>query len=33
VIWFSGWAVLPLVVDVALLWLVFGRAITVASLR
>lgn len=33
VIWFSGWAIPPLIVDVALLWLVFGRDITVASLR
>jgi hypothetical protein len=33
VIWFSGWAVLPLLVDVALLWLVFGQHITVSSLR
>lgn len=33
VIWFSGWAVLPLVVDVALLWAVFGPHISVDSLR
>jgi hypothetical protein len=33
VIWFSGWAVLPLLVDVALLWAVFGRHVTVDSLR
>ena len=33
VIWFSGWAVLPLLVDVALLWAVFGQHITVSSLR
>jgi hypothetical protein len=33
VIWFSGWAVLPLLVDVALLWAVFGRHVTVGSLR
>jgi|SRR3990170_3913465 len=33
VIWFSGWAVLPILVDIALLWAVFGQHITVASLR
>jgi hypothetical protein len=33
VIWLSGWAVLPLLVDVALLWFVFGQHITVDSLR
>jgi hypothetical protein len=33
VIWFSGWAILPLLVDVALLWAVFGRRVTVESLR
>ena len=33
VIWFSGWAVLPLLVDIALLWSVFGQHITVGSLR
>jgi hypothetical protein len=33
VIWFSGWSVLPLLVDVALLWAVFGQHITVGSLR
>jgi len=33
VIWFSGWAVLPIAVDIALLWLVFGQHITVSSLR
>ena len=33
VIWFSVWAVLPIVVDIALLWLVFGQHITVRSLR
>ena len=33
VIWFSGWAVLPLLVDVALLWAVFGQQITVGTLR
>ncbi len=33
VIWFSGWAVLPLLVDVALLWAVFGWSAAVVSLR
>jgi len=33
VIWFSGWGVLPLIVDVALLWAVFSQHITVSSLR
>ena len=33
VVWFSGWAVLPLLVDVALLWAVFGQHVTVGSLR
>lgn len=33
VIWFSGWAVLPLLVDAALLWLVLGMNVTVTSLR
>ena len=33
VIWFSGWAVLPLLVDVALLWAVFGQHVTIGSLR
>ena len=33
VIWFSGWAVLPLLVDVGLLWAVFGSHVTVDSLR
>ena len=33
VIWLSGWAILPLLVDVALLWAVFGSHITVGSLR
>ena len=33
VIWLSGWAVLPLVEDVALLWAVFGQHISVGSLR
>lgn len=33
VIWFSSWAVLPLLVDVALLWAVFGQHLTVGRLR
>jgi len=33
VIWLSGWAVFPLLVDVALLWAVFGQHVTVRSLR
>ena len=33
VIWLSGWAVLPLLVDIALLWFVFGQHVTVDSLR
>jgi hypothetical protein len=33
IIWFSAWAILPLLVDAALLWAVFGRQITVANLR
>lgn len=33
VIWFTGWAILPLLVDAIVLWLVFGRGVTVNSLR
>ncbi len=33
VVWFSGWAVLPLLVDVALIWAVFGQHLTVGRLR
>jgi hypothetical protein len=33
VIWFSGWAVLPLLLDAVLLWAVFGSHVTVGSLR
>jgi hypothetical protein len=33
VIWLSGWAVLPLFVDMALLWAVFGQHLTVGRLR
>ena len=32
-IWFSGWAILPILVDGALLWAVFGRRVTVGNLR
>lgn len=33
VIWLSVWAFLPLLVDAALLWVVFVRHVTVSSLR
>ncbi|MEQ8673570.1 MAG: hypothetical protein RLP44_05665 [Aggregatilineales bacterium] len=33
IIWFSGWAIFPLLVDIVLLWAVLGRHITVISLR
>jgi len=33
VIWISGWAVLPLLVDALLLWAVFGWHVTVSTLR
>ena len=33
VIWISGWAVLPLAVDVALLWAVFGAVRASAARR
>ena len=33
VIWFSGWAIFPLIVDIALLWLILGQHATVRSLR
>lgn len=33
IIWFSGWAVPPLLVDAVLLWAVLGQHLTVASLR
>ena len=33
VIWLSGWAVLPLVIDAALLWAVLGMHVAVGSLR
>jgi hypothetical protein len=31
-LWFSGWAIFPLLVDVALLWAVFGQHVTVSGL-
>jgi hypothetical protein len=33
IIWLSVWAVFPLLVDVALLWAIFGWRVTVSSLR
>ncbi len=33
IVWVSPWAVLPLLVDAALLWAVFGMRITVPGLR
>ncbi len=33
VVWFSGWAVFPLLVDIGLLWAVFGQRVSVVSLR
>lgn len=33
IVWFSGWAIFPLLVDIALLWAVFGQQATVRSLR
>lgn len=33
VIWISGWAIFPLLVDIALLWTVFGQHASVQSLR
>jgi hypothetical protein len=32
-IWFTGWAILPILIDAILLWFVFGQGITVDSLR
>ena len=32
-VWLSGWVVLPLLVDVALLWAVIGQHLTVGRLR
>jgi len=33
VIWFTGWAILPILVDIALLWAVFRMGITVDRVR
>jgi len=33
VVWISGWAVLPLAIDAAVLWLVFGLHLTAGSRR
>ena len=33
IVWISGWAIFPLLVDIALLWAVFGQQATVRSLR
>ena len=33
VIWLSGWAIFPILVDILLLWAVFGGQLTVRSLR
>jgi len=33
VIWLTGWAILPLLVDAILLWAVFARRVTVDNLR
>lgn len=33
VIWFTPWAIFPLLVDLALLWAVIGQRITVSALR
>ena len=33
VIWFSGWAIFPLIVDIALVWIILGQHVTVRSLR
>lgn len=32
VTWFSAWAILPLIVDIALLWAIFAQHLTVRSL-
>ena len=32
-IWFSGWALLPLLVNAVLLWAIFGKHVAVSSLR
>lgn len=33
VIWLSSWAVLPLLIDIALLWAIFGQHVAVGNLR
>ena len=33
IMWFSGWSIFPLVVNLALLWALFGSHVTVESLR
>ena len=33
IVWLSIWAILPLLVDAALLWLVFGLGVTAVTLR
>jgi hypothetical protein len=33
VMWFSGWAIIPLLADIGLLWVVFSWHVTVAELR
>jgi hypothetical protein len=33
VIWFTGWAIFPLLVDGVLLWVVFAKHVTVDSIR
>jgi hypothetical protein len=33
VVWFTGWAVLPILVNIALLWAVVARNVTVGGLR
>jgi len=33
VIWFTVWAILPLLLDIVLLWALFGRQVTVGRLR
>ena len=33
VIWLSGWAIFPLIVDIAILWVILSQQATVRSLR
>ena len=33
VIWFTGWAVFPILINTALLWAIIGRGVTVERLR